>query len=88
LEKLFKLLNYTKIILLWQVPNVLPEGSCLGMLVLKPCFLGLYAPPGIPSRRNAAKPCCTWLLGGKILELPEPIYLCIKKMRKLKETGI
>jgi len=27
-----------------------------------------------------AKPCVTWLLGGKILELPEAKYLYIKKM--------
>jgi len=26
----FKLLNCTKIILLWQIPNVLPKGSCYG----------------------------------------------------------
>ena len=68
---------YTKIILLWQIPNVLPKGSCLGALVLKPrlqCLietvvsikhLGLYAPLRIPSKRERA----AW---GKILELPEP----------------
>ena len=26
----FKTIKYTKIILLWQVPNVLPKGSCFG----------------------------------------------------------
>jgi len=29
---------YTKIILLWQIPNVLPKSSCMGALVLKPCI--------------------------------------------------
>ena len=56
---------YTKTILLWQVPNILPKGSCLGPLVLKPCFLRLYAPLRDPSKRKRAA-------GGKILELPEP----------------
>jgi len=51
----FKPSNCTKIILLWQIPNVLPKGSCLGALVLKPRFLGLYAPLRIPSKRNACK---------------------------------
>jgi len=58
---------YTKIILLWQIPNVLPKGSCYRALVLKPrlqCLietvvsikhLGLYAPLRIPSKRNACK---------------------------------
>ncbi len=59
--------------------------------MLKPrikCFcetLGLYAPLRIPSKRERAA-------GGKILELPEAKYLCIKKMGKFKacldETGI
>ncbi len=31
-----------------------------------------------------AKPCATWLSGGKTLELPDAKYLCIKKMGKLK----
>jgi len=54
----------------------------LGTLVLKPrkCFaetLGLYAPLRIPSKRKRAAV-------GKILELPEPKYLCIKKMGEFK----
>ena len=61
--------------------------------MLKPrikCFCetfntGLYAPLRIPSKRERAA-------GGKILELPEAKYLCIKKMGKFKacldETGI
>ena len=64
----FKPSNCTKIILLWQIPNVLPKGSCLGALVLKPRFLGLYAPLRIPSKRERAAI-------GKILELPEPILV-------------
>ena len=48
----FKPSNCTKIILLWQIPNVLPKSSCLGALVLKPRFLGLYAPLRIPSKRK------------------------------------
>jgi len=55
--------------LLWQISNVLPKGSCLGALVLKPCFLRLYAPLRIPSKRERAAI-------GKILELPEPHNLC------------
>ena len=43
---------YTKTILLWQVPNVLPKGSCLRPLVLKPCFLRLYAPLRASSKRK------------------------------------
>jgi len=49
---------YTKIILLWQIPNVLPKSSCMGTLVLKSGFFRFYAPLRIPSKRNAAKPCC------------------------------
>ncbi|MEZ3423993.1 MAG: hypothetical protein K1W39_09790 [Lachnospiraceae bacterium] len=31
-----KLPDCTKIILLWQIPNILPKGSCFGVLVLNP----------------------------------------------------
>ena len=71
--------NYIKTILLWQVPNVLPKGSCLGAMVLKPCFLRFYAPVCIHPSTMWAKPCTTWLFGGKILELPEPHNLYFKK---------
>ena len=50
----------------------------MGPLVLKPCLLRLYAPLRDPSKRKRAA-------DGKILELPEPGYLRIKKMEKLKK---
>jgi len=58
------------IILLWQVPNVLPKGSCMGALVLKPRILGLYVQLRIPLKRKRAAV-------GKTLKLTEPINLCI-----------
>ena len=84
-------LNYTKSILLWRIPNVLPKGSCLGALVLKSGFqclietfvsikhLRFYAPLRIPSKRER-------LPVVKYLELPEPHNLCTKKMWKLKRN--
>ncbi|MEZ3422329.1 MAG: hypothetical protein K1W39_01275 [Lachnospiraceae bacterium] len=53
------------------------KAAVMGTLVLKPrkCFvetLGLYAPLRIHPSGMRAKPCCTWLSDGKILELPEP----------------
>jgi len=41
------------------------KAAVMGALVLKPCYLRLYAPLRIPSKRKRA----AW---GKILELPEP----------------
>jgi hypothetical protein len=38
----------------WQVPNVLPKSSCMGTLVLKPCFFRLYAPLRIPFKCKRA----------------------------------
>ena len=74
---------YTKIILLWQVPNVLPKGSCLGALVFKPrikCFCETFVLQkhwgfmhhcaSHPSEMRA-KLCATWLSVGRILELPD-----------------
>ena len=49
-----KIKNPKKIILPWQVPNVLPKSSCMGTLVLKPCFLRLYAPLRIPFKCKRA----------------------------------
>jgi len=57
--------NPTKLILLWQVPNVLPKGSCMGTLVLKSGIFRFYAPLRIPSK-------CKRVALGKHLELPEP----------------
>jgi hypothetical protein len=70
-------LNYTNIILLWHIPNVLPKSSCMGTLVLKSGIFRFYAPLRIPSKRKRAAV-------GKTLELPEAKYLYIKKMGKLK----
>ncbi len=57
-----KIKNPKKIILPWQVPNVLPKSGSFRF----------YAPPRIPYKRNACKAMLkTWLWGGKILELPE-----------------
>jgi hypothetical protein len=53
------------------------KAAVMGTLVLKPCFLRLYAPLRIPSKRKRAAV-------GKTLELPELHNLCIKKMGKLK----
>jgi hypothetical protein len=88
---------YTKIILLWQVPNVLPKGSCLGALVFKPrikCFCETFVLQkhwgfmhhcaSHPSEMRA-KPCVTWLFVGKILELTEPLSLCIFIFKCLKD---
>jgi len=51
----------------------------LGALVLKSGIFRFYAPLRIPSKRKRAA-------GGKILELPEPGYLCIKKCGNLNLT--
>ena len=56
LKNVLKPSNCTKIILLWQIPNILPKGSCLGPLVLKPCFLRLYAPLRDPSKPGGGLP--------------------------------
>ncbi len=73
------------------------KAAVMDTLVLKPCsqclietfvsinHLGLYAPLRIHPSAMRAKPCATWLFVGKILELPEPKYLCIKKIGKLKQ---
>ena len=58
------------------------KAAVMETLVLKPrikCFaetLGLYAPLRIHLSAIRAKPCVTWLSGGKHLELPEPVNLC------------
>jgi hypothetical protein len=89
--KFFHFLNCTKTILLWQIPNFLSKSSCMGALVLKTrikCFaetLRLYALLRIPSKCNTCKATfATWLPVGKHLEFPEPKYLHIKNMKKLK----
>jgi len=51
------------------------KAAVMDTLVLKPCSLGLYAPLRIHPSGMRAKPCFTWLLGGKTLELPEPYNL-------------
>jgi len=55
------------------------KAAVMDTLVFKPCFLRLYAPLCIHPSGMRAKPCVTWLFVGKILELPEAKYLCIKK---------
>ncbi len=52
------------------------KAAVMDTLVLKPCFLRLYAPPGIHPGAMRTKPCVTWLSVGKHLELPEPVNLC------------
>ncbi len=63
------------------------KAAVMNTLVLKSrikCFvetLGLYAPLRIHPSAMRAKPCCTWLFVGKILELPEPIIYKIFNKR-------
>ncbi|RKI39149.1 hypothetical protein D7V86_23170 [bacterium D16-51] len=51
------------------IPKILPYGSCMGTLVLEPCFLRVYAPLRFPSKRKRGAI-------GKILELPRAVNLC------------
>ncbi|RKI38529.1 hypothetical protein D7V86_16765 [bacterium D16-51] len=64
----FKPSDCMKLTLLWQIPKILSYGSCMGTLVLEPCFLRLYAPLRFPFKRKRAAI-------GKILELPGRVNL-------------
>jgi len=52
------------------------KAAVMGALVLESGLFRFYAPLRIPSKRKRAA-------GGKILELPEPEYLRIKKWGNL-----
>ena len=76
---MFENKNPTKIILLWQIPKFYQKAAIIRALMLKSGIFRFYAPLRIPSKRKRAA-------GGKILELPEPGYLCIKKCGNLNLT--